>query len=59
MSKVDDYRRIRNKPHQIEKAKKKKNPQFYNKNHREDLFVFESDEEQLKALSVETGLSFD
>ncbi|MCF0055543.1 hypothetical protein [Dyadobacter sp. CY356] len=58
MSKVDDYGRIKNKPHLIEKAKKKKNPRFYNKNYREDLHLFESDEDQINALKVETGINF-
>jgi hypothetical protein len=47
------------KSRDIEKAKKKKNPRFYNKNYSEDLHMFESDEDQIKALMVETGLNFD
>jgi len=42
----------------IEKAKKKKSPRFYNKNYREDLHMFESEEDQIKALMVDTGVSF-
>ena len=52
MKKEVDYGKAKNKRYAVEKANKKKNPRFYNKNYCEDLHLYESEADQIIALLV-------